>query len=44
MKTVVRSLPVSGDEKREMITEIGRMENNLTSNIGEIRKLIASMK
>jgi hypothetical protein len=44
MKTTIRSLPISGDEKRDMITEIGRMENNLVSNIGEIKKLITSMQ
>jgi prefoldin subunit 5 len=44
MKQTIRSLSVSGDEKRDMLVEIGRMENNLTANIQEVKKTIASMK
>jgi hypothetical protein len=44
MKQTIRSLSVSGDEKRDMLVEIGRMENNLTANIQEVKKTIASMQ
>ena len=44
MKQSIQSMPISGDDKRDMRVEIGRMENNLVSNIGDIKKLIASMQ
>ena len=44
MKQTVQAMPISGDDKRDMLVEIGRMENNLVSNIGDIKKLIASMQ
>ena len=44
MRQTVQSMPIAGDDKRDMLVEIGRMENNLVSNIGDIKKLIASMQ
>jgi hypothetical protein len=44
MKIAVRSSTMGGDEKRDALLAIGRMENALTSNIQEMKKAIASVR
>jgi hypothetical protein len=38
MKVMVRSSSMSGDEKRDALVSLNRMENQLTANIQDIRK------
>lgn len=38
MKTMIRSIPMSSDQKRESILAITQMENQLTSNIQTLKK------
>ena len=42
MRKMINGLQMSGPEKLELNTEIGRAENNLTENIKELKKIIAS--
>jgi hypothetical protein len=44
MKIAVRSSTMGGDEKRDALLAIGKMENALTSNIQEMKKAIASLR
>ena len=44
MKIAVRSSGMGGDEKRDALVAIGRMENSLTSNIQDMKKAIASLR
>jgi F0F1-type ATP synthase delta subunit len=39
MKTVVMSSQMDGDQKRDTITSIGRMESALTQNIQILKKI-----
>jgi hypothetical protein len=32
------------DEKRDILIDLGRMENNLTANIGQVKKAISELK
>jgi hypothetical protein len=41
MRTAIRSSNMTGDEKRDALVEITRMESAITSNIQEIKKAIA---
>jgi hypothetical protein len=41
MRTAIRSSTMTGDEKRDSLLEISRMESAITSNIQEIKKAIA---
>ena len=38
MKVMIRSSTISGDDKRDALVSLNRMENQLVSNIKEIRK------
>jgi hypothetical protein len=44
MKGLVRNSSLSGDEKRDALTEIGRAENNLTTNIQMVKQVIEKAK
>ena len=44
MKTAVRSSGMGGDEKRDALLAISKMESALTSNIQEMKKAIASTR
>ena len=44
MKTAVRSSSMGGDEKRDALLAISKMESALTSNIQEMKKAIASTR
>jgi hypothetical protein len=41
MRTAIRSSTMTGDEKRDSLLEISRVENAITANIQEIKKAIA---
>jgi hypothetical protein len=41
MKTMIQYSNMSADVKRDLILDIQRMENQLTTNIQEVRKLAA---
>jgi polyhydroxyalkanoate synthesis regulator phasin len=41
MKTAIRSSTMTGDEKRDALLEISRMESAITSNIQDIKQAIA---
>jgi len=41
MRKQINGMAVPGDEKLQMLTELGQAENNLTLNIKEVKKLIA---
>lgn len=40
MKNLIRNSQMTGDQKRDAITDISKMENQLTSNIQELKKLV----
>jgi hypothetical protein len=44
MRTAVRSSTMTGDEKRDALLEISRMESAITANIQEIKKAIAKVQ
>jgi hypothetical protein len=44
MKVAVRSSNMGGDEKRDALLAISKMESSLTSNIQEIKKTIAKVQ
>lgn len=44
MKIAIRSSTMTGDEKRDALLEISRMESAITSNIQEIKKAIAKVQ
>jgi hypothetical protein len=44
MKLAVRTSGMGGDEKRDALVAIGRMENSLTSNIQDMKKAIAKVQ
>ena len=41
-RKMINGLQMSGAEKLELLTELGRAENNLTENVKELKKIIAS--
>jgi hypothetical protein len=41
MRTAIRSSTMTGDEKRDSLLEISRVESAITANIQEIKKAIA---
>jgi hypothetical protein len=41
MRVAIRASTMTGDEKRDSLLEISRMESAITSNIQEIKKAIA---
>jgi hypothetical protein len=44
MRIAIRSSTMSGDEKRDALLEISKMESAITSNIQEIKKAIAQVQ
>jgi len=42
MRKQINGMDIPGDEKRDMLTELGQAENNLTENIKEVKRLIAN--
>jgi hypothetical protein len=44
MKTAIRSSTMTGDEKRDSLLEISKMESAITSNIQDIKKAIAQVQ
>jgi hypothetical protein len=44
MRKQVQNSPMSGDQKRDVITAIGRAENNLSQNIQTVKKAIDNVK
>jgi hypothetical protein len=44
MRTSIRSSSMTGDEKRDALLEISRMESAITSGIQEIKKAIAEVQ
>jgi hypothetical protein len=44
MKTSIRSSSMTGDEKRDSLLEISKMESAITSGIQEIKKAIAEVQ
>jgi hypothetical protein len=38
-KTLVRSSDMGADDKRDALTSVGQMENALTSNIQDLKKM-----
>jgi polyhydroxyalkanoate synthesis regulator phasin len=44
MRTAVRSSTMSGDEKRDALLEISRIESSITSNIQDVKKAIAKVQ
>jgi hypothetical protein len=44
MRKMVNVSPMSGDEKRAVLTNINRAEQNLTQNIQLVKKAIASVR
>jgi hypothetical protein len=44
MRRTINSSPMEPDEKRDILIDLGRMENNLTANIGQVKKAISELK
>lgn len=44
MRRVINSSDMEPDEKRDLLTDLGRMENNLTANIKEVKKTVSQLK
>jgi len=44
MRKMVQGAEMSGDEKRDILTRIGQKENNLTSNIQTVKKMISELQ
>jgi hypothetical protein len=44
MRRTINSSPMEPDEKRDILIDLGRMENNLTANIGQVKKAISDLK
>jgi hypothetical protein len=44
MRSVVQAAEMSGDEKRDILTDIGRAENALNENIKEVKKAIKELQ
>jgi hypothetical protein len=44
MRSVVQAAEMSGDEKRDILTDIGRAENALNENIKEVKKAIKEVQ
>ncbi len=44
MRRVINSSDMEPDEKRDLLTDLGRMENNLTANIKEVKKAVSQLK
>lgn len=44
MRRVINSSDMDPDEKRDLLTDLGRMENNLTANIKEVKKAVSQLK
>ena len=44
MRRTINSSPMKPDEKRDILIDLGRMENNLTANIGQVKKAISDLK
>ena len=44
MKRTIASSDMSPEEKRDLTVEIGRMENHLTANIGQVKKVVNELK
>jgi hypothetical protein len=44
MRKMVQGAEMSGDEKRDILTRIGQKENNLTSNIQTVKKMISKLQ
>jgi hypothetical protein len=44
MRKMVQGSSMSGDEKRDILIRIGQKENNLTSNIQTVKKMISDIQ
>jgi len=44
MRRTINSSPMEPDEKRDILIDLGRMESNLTANIGQVKKAISDLK
>ncbi len=43
MRKMVQGAEMSGDEKRDTLTALGQMENNLTTNIQTVKKMVSEL-
>jgi len=43
MRKMAQGAEMSGDEKRDTLTSVGQMENNLTANIQTVKKMISEL-
>ena len=44
MRKMIQGAEMSGDEKRDILTELGRKEDNLTANIQSVKKMISELQ
>lgn len=44
MRRFINSTKIDADEKRDIMTDIGRAEMNLTANIKEVKKVVSALK
>jgi hypothetical protein len=44
MRRTIASSSMDGEQKKNLLTTIGRAENNLTANIQTVNKVIASIQ
>jgi hypothetical protein len=44
MRKIIQGAEMSGDEKRDILTELGRREDNLTTNIQSVKKMISELQ
>ena len=44
MRRMINATKMEPDEKRDLMVDIGRAENNLTANIGTIKKAVSELK
>jgi len=44
MRKMIQGAEMSGDEKRDILTELGRREDNLTANIQSVKKMISKLQ
>jgi hypothetical protein len=43
MRKMIQGAEMSGDEKRDTLTALGQMENNLTTNIQTVKKMVSEL-
>jgi hypothetical protein len=44
MRRTINSSDMESDEKRDLLVDLGRMENNLTANIKSVKKAVSELK